>query len=105
MIAGSPAKSAGLVFVDGKLSRTLAPGRLRLLEFPEHGPRKMIEFASGLYVSGQELLTEDKVSLRVNLAASMRVTDPVAARTRWPSSATTCTANCSTACVRRFPRR
>ena len=33
-------------------------------------------------VSGQELLTKDKVSLRVNLAASMRVTDPVAARTR-----------------------
>jgi regulator of protease activity HflC (stomatin/prohibitin superfamily) len=33
-------------------------------------------------VQGQELLTRDKVSLRVNLAASVRVTDPVAARTR-----------------------
>jgi len=35
-----------------------------------------------LEVSGQELLTRDKVSLRVNLAASLRVTDPVAARTK-----------------------
>lgn len=33
-------------------------------------------------VQGQELLTRDKVSLRVNLAASVRVTDPVAARTK-----------------------
>jgi regulator of protease activity HflC (stomatin/prohibitin superfamily) len=35
-----------------------------------------------LEVSGQELLTRDKVSLRVNLAANLRVTDPVAARTK-----------------------
>ncbi len=33
-------------------------------------------------MSGQELLTRDKVSLRVNLAASLRVSDPVVARTR-----------------------
>jgi regulator of protease activity HflC (stomatin/prohibitin superfamily) len=33
-------------------------------------------------VSGQELLTRDKVSLRVNLGASVRITDPVAARTK-----------------------
>jgi regulator of protease activity HflC (stomatin/prohibitin superfamily) len=33
-------------------------------------------------VSGQEMLTRDKVSLRVNLAASFRVADAVAVRTK-----------------------
>jgi regulator of protease activity HflC (stomatin/prohibitin superfamily) len=36
----------------------------------------------GVEVSGQEMLTRDKVSLRVNLAASYRVVDAVALRTK-----------------------
>ncbi len=78
-----PAESAGLVFVDGKLARTLAPGAYAFWNFQKNVSAEVIELrVQSVEVSGQELLTKDKVSLRVNLAASMRVTDPVAARTK-----------------------
>jgi len=78
-----PAQSAGLVFVDGKLAHTLAPGAYAFWNFRKNVAAEVIELrVQSVEVSGQELLTRDKVSLRVNLAASMRVVDPVAARTR-----------------------
>ncbi|MBC7990795.1 MAG: slipin family protein [Luteimonas sp.] len=78
-----PAESAGLVFVDGKLARTLVPGAYAFWNFQKNVNAEVIELrVQSVEVSGQELLTKDKVSLRVNLAASMRVTDPVAARTK-----------------------
>lgn len=78
-----PVESAGLVFVDGKLARTLAPGAYAFWNFQKNVAAEVIELrVQSVEVSGQELLTRDKVSLRVNLAASMRVTDPVAARTK-----------------------
>jgi regulator of protease activity HflC (stomatin/prohibitin superfamily) len=81
--ADVPAESAGLVFVDGKLARTLAPGAYAFWNFHRSAATEVIELrVQSVEVSGQELLTRDKVSLRVNLAASVRVTDPVAARTR-----------------------
>ena len=81
--ADVPAESAGLVFVDGKLARTLAPGAYAFWNFQKNVSTEVIELrVQSVEVSGQELLTRDKVSLRVNLAASMRVTDPVAARTK-----------------------
>ena len=81
--ADVPAESAGLVFVDGKLVRTLTPGAYAFWNFQKNVSAEVIELrVQSVEVSGQELLTRDKVSLRVNLAASMRVTDPVAARTK-----------------------
>ena len=78
-----PEETAGLLFIDGKLVRTLAPGAYAFWNFQKNVAVEMIELrVQSVEVSGQELLTRDKVSLRVNLAASMRVTDPVAARTR-----------------------
>ena len=78
-----PSESAGLLFVDGKLVRTLAPGTYAFWNFRKNVAAEMIDLrVQSLEVSGQELLTRDKVSLRVNLAASVRVTDPVAARTK-----------------------
>lgn len=78
-----PAESAGLVFVDGRLVRTLSPGAYAFWNFRKNVAAEVIELrVQSVEVSGQELLTRDKVSLRVNLAASMRVADPVAARTR-----------------------
>lgn len=83
VIAEVPAESAGLLFVDGKLARTLAPGAYAFWNFQKNVSAEVIELrVQSVEVSGQELLTKDKVSLRVNLAASMRVTDPVAARTK-----------------------
>ncbi|WP_458069485.1 slipin family protein [Rhodanobacter sp. BL-MT-08] len=78
-----PVESAGLLFVDSKLLRTLAPGAYAFWNFQKNVAAEVIELrVQSLEVSGQELLTRDKVSLRVNLAASVRVIDPVAARTK-----------------------
>ncbi len=78
-----PAESMGLVFVDGTLARTLAPGAYAFWNFRKNVAAEVFDLrVQSVEVSGQELLTRDKVSLRVNLAASMRVTDPVAARTK-----------------------
>ncbi len=78
-----PAESAGLVFVDGKLAQTLAPGAYAFWNFQKNVVAEVIELrVQSVEVSGQELLTRDKVSLRVNLGASIRVLDPVAVRTK-----------------------
>ena len=78
-----PEESAGLLFVDGKLVRTFGAGAYAFWNFQKNVSVEMIELrVQSLEVSGQELLTRDKVSLRVNLAASIRITDPVAARTK-----------------------
>ena len=70
-----PSESAGLLFVDGKLVRTLAPGAYAFWNFRKNVAAEVIDLrVQSLEVSGQELLTRDKVSLRV--------TDPVAARTK-----------------------
>ncbi len=78
-----PAEAAGLLFVDGTLQRRLAPGAYAFWNFQKNVAVEVIDLrVQTVEVSGQELLTRDKVSLRVNLAASLRVVDPVAARTR-----------------------
>lgn len=83
-VAGNvPSESAGLLFVDGTLVRELAPGAYAFWNLRKNVAVETVELrVQAMEVSGQELLTRDKVSLRVNLAASLRVTDPVAARTR-----------------------
>src|SRR6478672_7304664 len=83
VVAEVPAESAGLVFIDGKLVQVLEAGSHAFWNFRRNVAVDVIELrVQSLEVSGQELLTRDKVSLRVNLAASIRVTDPVAARTK-----------------------
>ncbi len=83
IVAEVPAESAGLVFIDGKLDRTLAPGSYAFWNFQKNVAVDVVDLrVQTIEVSGQELLTRDKVSLRVNLAASTRVTDVVAARTK-----------------------
>ena len=78
-----PVDSAGLLFIDGKLARTLEPGAYAFWNFQKNVGAEVIELrVQSVEVSGQELLTRDKVSLRVNLAASIRITDAVAARTK-----------------------
>jgi regulator of protease activity HflC (stomatin/prohibitin superfamily) len=74
---------AGLLFVDNRFVRTLEPGRYafwRVAGTPRVEAvdvrRQMLE------VAGQEILTRDKVSLRVNILAEYQVTDPVAAKTK-----------------------
>jgi regulator of protease activity HflC (stomatin/prohibitin superfamily) len=78
-----PAESVGLVYVDNTLVQLLAAGSYAFWNFQKNVAVETVELrVQTMEVSGQELLTRDKVSLRVNLAASLRVTDPVAARTK-----------------------
>lgn len=71
-----------LVFADGRLLEILPPGthalwrgrgRLRVV--------KVDQRVQVLDLTGQEVLTSDLVTVRVNLVASFRVVDPVAALT------------------------
>lgn len=83
VVADVPEMFAGLVFIDGKLARTLAPGSYAFWNFRKNVVVDVVDLrVQTVEVSGQELLTRDKVSLRVNLAASTRITDVVAARTK-----------------------
>jgi regulator of protease activity HflC (stomatin/prohibitin superfamily) len=78
-----PVEHTGMVFIDGKLARVLEPGATAFWNLQKNVVAELIDLrVQTVEVSGQELLTRDKVSLRVNLGASVRVTDPVAARTR-----------------------
>lgn len=78
-----PAESAGLVFVDGKLASTLTAGAYAFWNFAKNVSVEVVDLrVQSVEVSGQEMLTRDKVSLRVNLGASFRVVDAVAMRTK-----------------------
>ncbi|MGB2680083.1 MAG: slipin family protein [Candidatus Competibacter sp.] len=75
------ANHIGLLFVDGELARTLPPGLHAFWRFNRAMKVEIIDLRlQALEVSGQDILTKDKVSLRVNLSAVYRVADPVKAR-------------------------
>ena len=71
---------AGLVFVDGKLAETLAPGAYGFWSAGNTiGVKHVGLKRQSLDVTGQEVLTKDRVTIRINLAAEYRVVDPVKA--------------------------
>lgn len=82
-VAEVPSESIGLVFVDGQLVRQLSPGAYAFWNVLKNVLVDVVDLRiQAVDVAGQELLTCDKVTLRVNLAASVRTVDAVAARTR-----------------------
>ncbi|MBL8176305.1 MAG: slipin family protein [Bryobacterales bacterium] len=72
---------AGLLYLDGKFVQVLGPGPHA--HWAARSPRiEIIDLRrQAVEVSGQEILTRDKVTLRVNIIAELRVTDPVKAGT------------------------
>jgi regulator of protease activity HflC (stomatin/prohibitin superfamily) len=75
-----PQFNVGVLYVDGKLHALLQPG---LSAFWRFGRDLRVEFVDlrlqVVEVAGQEILTKDKVPLRVNLNAGYRVTDVLTA--------------------------
>ncbi len=72
----------GLLFVDGALTETLTAGTHRFWTVGRKLYTKMVDLRWRAHdVTGHEILTKDRVTLRVNLAADFRVTDPVRAVT------------------------
>jgi regulator of protease activity HflC (stomatin/prohibitin superfamily) len=74
-------RHVGLLLVDGRLVRTLDPGLYAYWTFNRTVQVEQIDQRlQPMEVQGQEILTRDKVTIRVNLTASYRVSDPVKAR-------------------------
>jgi regulator of protease activity HflC (stomatin/prohibitin superfamily) len=69
---------AGLFYVDGELREALQPGRYAYWKSVASVEVKMIDRReSSMDIPGQEIMTSDKVSLRLNAQVGYRVNDPV----------------------------
>jgi regulator of protease activity HflC (stomatin/prohibitin superfamily) len=78
-----PDTSVGLLIADGELREVLKPGLTAFWKFHRNVKVEMVDLRlQTMEVAGQEILTRDKVSLRVNLTALWQVLDAVQARTR-----------------------
>jgi len=76
-----PDTSVGLLIVDGELRDVLKPGLSAYWKYQRVLRVELVDLRlQTVEVSGQEILTRDKVSLRVNLTALWQVTDAVKAR-------------------------
>jgi regulator of protease activity HflC (stomatin/prohibitin superfamily) len=84
------AHEAALLIVDGELKERLGPGRhafwqvSRTIRLPKFDLRPQ-----ALEVTAQEILTKDRVSIRVTLTAFYRVTDPILASQSSPDLSAT----------------
>jgi regulator of protease activity HflC (stomatin/prohibitin superfamily) len=66
----------GLLYIDGKLQKLLEPGQHGFWQLNRHVEVKTFDQRNQLLdISGQEILSKDRVSLRINLSAIIRVTD------------------------------
>ncbi len=75
-------EQVGVLFVDGVQTDTLAPGAHVFWSVGPKVEATLIDTRrTAMEVVGQELLTKDRVTIRVNLSVVYRVTDPVAAVT------------------------
>jgi len=71
-----PAGHVGVLKVDGAVLRLLQPGPAAFWRFNREVSVELVDTRlQSMEVSGQEILTRDKVSLRVNLAASWHYAD------------------------------
>jgi regulator of protease activity HflC (stomatin/prohibitin superfamily) len=71
-----PEHGAGVLWVDGKLQQVLAPGSHAYWKFNRHVSVDLVDLrVQAVEVTGQEILTRDKVGLRLNLLATYRYTD------------------------------
>lgn len=72
-----PDEHVGLLLVNGKFEKLLQPGSYGYWKYNRSVTVKLLDLRlQAIEVSGQEILTKDRVSLRVNLTGSYKVTDP-----------------------------
>ncbi len=78
-----PQGFTGLLYEDGRFVRVVEPGKHRVRRhWFERVSRTIVPVdvrERSLTIKGQEILTADKVAIRVSLLVYFRVTDPVAA--------------------------
>jgi len=75
------AHQRGLLYVQGRLERTLEPGRYAFWSHPEAETTVQIVDmrTEQVAITGQELMTRDKVTLRLSLTVEYAVEDPALA--------------------------
>lgn len=73
---------AGLLYLDNRFERVLKPGVYAFWAARAPRVEQLDLRRQTLEVNGQEILTKDKVTIRVNIVAEYRVTDPVLAASR-----------------------
>lgn len=80
LVATVPAYCLGVLRVDGRVERLMMPGTEVFWRFNRDVAVELVDTRlQGLEVSGQEILTRDKVALRLNLGATWRFGDVLAA--------------------------
>ena len=73
--------SVGLLVIDNRVVRTLQPGRYGFWSVAGAPRVETVDLRRQLVeVPGQDILTKDKVTLRVNISAEYQVVDPVKLR-------------------------
>jgi len=83
-----PEHKVGLLYVDGQCLKTLSPGLHAYWQFNRHINIVIWDNRlQNIEVAGQEILSKDKVSLRINLAASYLVKDVLQAISVLPDPA------------------
>ncbi len=76
LLAQVPAYHVGVLKIDGRVARLLQPGLAAFWRFNRDVQVELVDTRlQSVEVSGQEILTRDHVSLRLNLAATWRYTD------------------------------
>jgi regulator of protease activity HflC (stomatin/prohibitin superfamily) len=77
-----PSENVGLLFVDGVLERQLTPGRYAFYKAARQVNVAILDLRlQTLEVTGQEVLTRDRIGIRANITAVYRIVDPVKAVT------------------------
>lgn len=72
-----PEQSVGLLYENGRLKETLAAGRHAFWQVNRQLSVQVYDLRlQNVEISGQEILTKDRVSLRINLNAAFRVREP-----------------------------
>lgn len=69
----------GLFYRDGRYERLLEPGRYTFWRWEKVNVSKISIRQMSEIISGQEILTSDRIDVRVSLIAKYQVTDPVLA--------------------------
>lgn len=83
-----PEHGAGILGIDGRVERLLAPGSYAFWKYNRQVAVEVVDLRlQALEVTGQEILTRDKVALRLNLSATWRYTDVLKAHTQLPKPA------------------
>jgi len=78
-----PEHGAGILWIDGKVDRLLTPGSYAFWKFNRNVAVEAVDLRlQAVEVTGQDILTRDKVGLRLNLSATWRYVDVLKAFTQ-----------------------